>query len=124
MHFLTIMAISIEPSNQTVPAQAVLPTAFGTFNLHAFVDPKDGAEHALLTVGDLTSAEAPLVRIHSECLTGDAFGSLGAIVALSCNWPCGPSKKPASGRSCTCVKKAGDRPLCQGASLPPARPGL
>ena len=76
MHFLTIMAISIEPSNQTVPAQAVLPTAFGTFNLHAFVDPKDGAEHALLTVGDLTSAEAPLVRIHSECLTGDAFGSL------------------------------------------------
>lgn len=76
MHFLTIMAISIEPSNHTVPPQAVLPTAFGTFNLHAFVDPKDGAEHALLTVGDLTSAEAPLVRIHSECLTGDAFGSL------------------------------------------------
>ncbi len=76
MHFLTIMAISIEPSNHTVPAHAVLPTAFGTFNLHAFVDPKDGAEHALLTVGDLTSAEAPLVRIHSECLTGDAFGSL------------------------------------------------
>ena len=70
------MTISIEPTNQSVPATATLPTAFGTFNLHAFVDPKDGAEHALLTVGDLTSAEAPLVRIHSECLTGDAFGSL------------------------------------------------
>lgn len=70
------MAISIEPTNQSVPATATLPTAFGTFTLHAFVDPKDGAEHALLTVGDLTSAEAPLVRIHSECLTGDAFGSL------------------------------------------------
>jgi len=76
MHFLTIMAISIEPTHHTVPAQAVLPTAFGTFNLHAFVDPKDGSEHALLTVGDLPAAEAPLVRIHSECLTGDAFGSL------------------------------------------------
>ena len=76
MHFLTIMAISIEPTHHTVPAQAVLPTAFGTFNLHAFVDPKDGSEHALLTVGDLAAAEAPLVRIHSECLTGDALFSL------------------------------------------------
>ena len=40
------MAISIEPSNQTVPARRCF-YAFGTFNLHAFVDPKDGAEHAL-----------------------------------------------------------------------------
>ncbi len=76
MHFLTIMALSIEPTKTAVPAQAVLPTAFGTFNIYAFVDPKDGSEHALLTVGDMASAEAPLVRIHSECLTGDAFGSL------------------------------------------------
>ena len=76
MHFLSVMAISIEPTNTSVPAQANLPTAFGTFQLHAFVDPKTGDEHALLTVGDLTSADAPLVRIHSECLTGDAFGSL------------------------------------------------
>ena len=76
MHFLSIMAITIESTNIDVPAQAQLPTAFGTFTLHAFVDPKTGAEHALLTVGDLTSADAPLVRIHSECLTGDAFGSL------------------------------------------------
>ncbi len=70
------MALSIEPTKTAVPAQAVLPTAFGTFNIYAFVDPKDGSEHALLTVGDMASAEAPLVRIHSECLTGDAFGSL------------------------------------------------
>ncbi|DAC35562.1 MAG TPA: GTP cyclohydrolase II [Candidatus Poseidoniaceae archaeon] len=76
MHFLSIMAITIESTNIDVPAQAQLPTAFGTFTLHAFVDPKTGAEHALLTVGDLASADAPLVRIHSECLTGDAFGSL------------------------------------------------
>ena len=76
MHFLTIMALSIEPTKTAVPAQAVLPTAFGTFNIYAFVDPKDGSEHALLTGGDMASAEAPLVRIHSECLTGDAFGSL------------------------------------------------
>lgn len=76
MHILTIMAISIDATSKDIPAQATLPTAFGTFTLHAFVDPKTGAEHALLTVGDLTSADAPLVRIHSECLTGDAFGSL------------------------------------------------
>jgi len=76
MDILTPMAISIDATNKAIPAQATLPTAFGTFTLHAFVDPKTGAEHALLTVGDLTSADAPLVRIHSECLTGDAFGSL------------------------------------------------
>ena len=122
MHFLTTMAISIEPSNKPC-LQAVLPTAFGTFNPHAFVDPADGAGTPL-TVGDLTSAEAPLVRIHSECLTGDAFGSLKGDCGPSCNSPCGPSKKPASGLIVYLRQEGRDIGLCQGASLPPARPGL
>ncbi len=37
---------------------------------------KDGNEHCLVYAGDLQSAEAPLIRIHSECLTGDAFSSM------------------------------------------------
>ena len=61
---------------QSAPeADAVLPTAFGDFRIRAFRDPADGKEHALLYVGDLSKG-TPMIRIHSECLTGDAFGSL------------------------------------------------
>ncbi len=52
---------------------ASLPTRFGEFTVSAFRD-KEGREHLALHVGDLT--DAPLVRVHSECLTGDVLGSL------------------------------------------------
>jgi GTP cyclohydrolase II len=53
-----------------------LPTAWGTFQLHVFADAVTGREHLALTAGNLGPAdEAPLVRIHSECLTGDALFS-------------------------------------------------
>ena len=62
-------------SNIAPNADAVLPTAFGDFRIRAFRDPGDGKEHAILYVGDLSEG-SPLVRVHSECLTGDAFHSL------------------------------------------------
>ena len=62
-------------SNTAPNADAVLPTAFGDFRIRAFRDPGDGKEHAILYVGDLSEG-SPLVRVHSECLTGDAFHSL------------------------------------------------
>jgi 3,4-dihydroxy 2-butanone 4-phosphate synthase / GTP cyclohydrolase II len=53
-----------------------LPTLHGTFTAHAYADVETGAEHmALVALGTGTSS-APLVRVHSECLTGDAFRSL------------------------------------------------
>ena len=62
--------------NNTAPdADAILPTEFGDFRIRAFRDPGDGKEHAILYVGDLSEG-SPLVRVHSECLTGDAFHSL------------------------------------------------
>ena len=61
--------------NSVPEADALLPTEFGDFRIRAFRDPVDGKEHAVLYVGDLTSG-SPLVRVHSECLTGDAFHSL------------------------------------------------
>ena len=62
--------------NQAAPeADALLPTEFGDFRIRAFRDPADGKEHAVLYVGDLTSG-SPLVRVHSECLTGEVLGSL------------------------------------------------
>ncbi len=61
--------------DNSLDADAVLPTAFGDFRIRAFRDPGDGKEHAILYVGDLSEG-SPLVRVHSECLTGDAFHSL------------------------------------------------
>ena len=56
--------------------QSKLPTRWGEFNIHAFEDPFKGKEHVAITMGDCNSGEPLLLRIHSECLTGDAFGSL------------------------------------------------
>ena len=65
--------------NQTAEAElsligtSKLPTIHGTFAISVYRD-KQGNEHSLLSMGDMTK-DAPLVRVHSECLTGDAFGS-------------------------------------------------
>lgn len=54
---------------------AALPTAFGTFQIHAYEG--DGcAEHAALTMGDVGGTPPVLVRVHSSCRTGDSFASL------------------------------------------------
>ena len=57
-----------------VNADALMPTKFGEFRIRAFHDPDNNKEHALLYLED--PSKTPLVRVHSECLTGDAFGSL------------------------------------------------
>jgi 3,4-dihydroxy 2-butanone 4-phosphate synthase/GTP cyclohydrolase II len=48
----------------------------GTFTLYGFRTIPDEDEVLVLTLGDLTSVESPLVRVHSRCLTGDVFGSV------------------------------------------------
>ena len=58
-----------------IEADAYLPTEFGNFRVRVTLD-SNGKEHALLYTGDISNGDAPLVRIHSECLTGDAFGSM------------------------------------------------
>ncbi|MFT4263678.1 MAG: bifunctional 3,4-dihydroxy-2-butanone-4-phosphate synthase/GTP cyclohydrolase II [Nocardioides sp.] len=52
-----------------------LPTAYAVFDAYGYRSLPDGTEHLALTLGDVTGSGAPLVRVHSECLTGDAFGS-------------------------------------------------
>ncbi|MFZ5596232.1 MAG: bifunctional 3,4-dihydroxy-2-butanone-4-phosphate synthase/GTP cyclohydrolase II [Bacillota bacterium] len=54
---------------------AKLPTKYGDFTAVAYESLLDGKGHIALVRGDLQSVEAPLVRVHSECLTGDVFGS-------------------------------------------------
>jgi 3,4-dihydroxy 2-butanone 4-phosphate synthase/GTP cyclohydrolase II len=54
-----------------------MPTDTGDFRLRLYHSLMDGLEHVALVIGDPASAEEPpLVRVHSECLTGDVFGSL------------------------------------------------
>ena len=55
---------------------ADLPTRFGHFHIVAFWNNQDGKEHVALVRGDVTNVEDVPVRLHSECLTGDALGSL------------------------------------------------
>lgn len=56
-------------------AEAQLPTPYGTFRIIGFADKLTGAEHVALVMGEVTE-KATLLRVHSECLTGDVFGSL------------------------------------------------
>ncbi len=54
---------------------ARLPTRYGSFRIHAFVCPFTGEEHVALVKGRVAGERDVLVRLHSECLTGDVFGS-------------------------------------------------
>ncbi len=56
-------------------AEARLPTGFGEFTAVAFRSEVDTAEHLALVLGDVGPDDPVLVRVHSECLTGDVFGS-------------------------------------------------
>jgi 3,4-dihydroxy 2-butanone 4-phosphate synthase/GTP cyclohydrolase II len=56
-------------------AEARLPTRYGEFLAVAFKSTVDTNEHVALVKGDVTNGEPVLVRVHSECLTGDVFGS-------------------------------------------------
>jgi 3,4-dihydroxy 2-butanone 4-phosphate synthase/GTP cyclohydrolase II len=52
-----------------------LPTAYGDFNLHLYRSNLDGQHHLALVRGEVAEKKNVLVRVHSECLTGDVFGS-------------------------------------------------
>ena len=57
-------------------AEAVLPTPYGEFRVIAYENQVDGREHVALVKGELEGRKNVLVRMHSECLTGDVFHSL------------------------------------------------
>lgn len=56
-------------------ASALVPTDHGTFRFLAYKDRMTGTDHLAIVSGDLATLEEPLVRVHSECLTGEAFHS-------------------------------------------------
>ena len=63
-------------SSVTLVASSRLPTPWGVFSLVGFRENATGKDHAAMVMGDITTQEPVLARIHSECLTGDALFSL------------------------------------------------
>ncbi|HEY7175886.1 MAG TPA: bifunctional 3,4-dihydroxy-2-butanone-4-phosphate synthase/GTP cyclohydrolase II, partial [Micromonosporaceae bacterium] len=74
-------------------AEARLPTDFGVFTAYGYRATHDGTEQIALVVGDIGDGRDVLVRVHSECLTGDVFGS------VRCD--CGPQLHAAMERIAT-----------------------
>ncbi len=68
-------------------AVARFPSAYGEFNLYAYRNTLDGQEHVAFVKGELSDKKDVLIRVHSECLTGDVFAS------LRCD--CGPQLEAA-----------------------------
>ena len=58
-----------------VPSVAFLPTVRGDFKIQVFHEATTGFDHVALTLGDMKGPDPVLVRVHSECLTGDVFAS-------------------------------------------------
>jgi 3,4-dihydroxy 2-butanone 4-phosphate synthase/GTP cyclohydrolase II len=56
-------------------AEARLPTGYGAFRIHAYESLIDGQHHVALVMGDIRPEDRILVRVHSQCLTGDIFSS-------------------------------------------------
>ena len=72
------MIAEVDPVPRIVHvATTHIPTRHADFAAHAYLDERTGDEHVVLTLGDISDSAAgpPLVRLHSECLTGDALGS-------------------------------------------------
>lgn len=60
----------------SIPSEAKLPTVHGDFQIRVFHESTTGFDHVALTLGDMAGPDPVLIRVHSECLTGDALGSL------------------------------------------------
>ncbi|MBT3971697.1 MAG: GTP cyclohydrolase II [Euryarchaeota archaeon] len=59
-----------------IPSEARLPTIHGEFRIRIFHEANTGLDHVALTLGEMAGPDPVLVRIHSECLTGDVLGSV------------------------------------------------
>lgn len=86
LKFITIKALQdycrINDKHVVQEAKAKLPTEYGAFDIYGYVNDLTGEHHVALVKGDIGNGEEILCRVHSECLTGDVFGS--------CRCDCGP----------------------------------
>lgn len=81
-HNLTVITVAMlvsarleKESLVSKEACAKLPTKYGEFTIHGYQNKLNGEHHVALVMGDVADGEPLLCRVHSECLTGDVFGS-------------------------------------------------
>ena len=65
--------MKVEPSN--IPSVAFLPTEFADFQIEVFNELETGFDHVAISLGSMEGPDPVLLRVHSECLTGDVFAS-------------------------------------------------
>ncbi|MDO5410308.1 MAG: bifunctional 3,4-dihydroxy-2-butanone-4-phosphate synthase/GTP cyclohydrolase II [Lachnospiraceae bacterium] len=79
LKFITIKALQdyrrAHEMHVTCAASAKMPTRFGEFRVYGYQNTLNGEHHIALVKGDVSDGEHVLCRVHSECMTGDAFGS-------------------------------------------------
>ena len=80
-------------------ASAWMPTEFGEFVAHGYRSIIDGQQHVALAMGDVDGGEEVLVRVHSECLTGDVFHSM----RCDCGEQAAAGARPDRGRGPGCA---------------------
>lgn len=94
LKFITIKDLQdycrIHEKHVSQEAKAKLPTEYGEFDIYGYINDITGEHHVALVKGDIGDGENVLCRVHSECLTGDVFGS------QRCD--CGPQLKAAMKR--------------------------
>lgn len=77
--FITIRDLQEYRKKKEVHVERVstskMPTKYGNFTAHGYVNKLNGEHHVALVMGDIADGRGILCRVHSECLTGDAFGS-------------------------------------------------
>lgn len=80
LKFITIKQLQdycrIHEKHVVKEACAKMPTKYGDFQIHGYVNDITGEHHVALVKGDIGNGEDVLCRVHSECLTGDTFGSM------------------------------------------------
>ncbi|MEN8907210.1 MAG: bifunctional 3,4-dihydroxy-2-butanone-4-phosphate synthase/GTP cyclohydrolase II [Clostridiales bacterium] len=69
----------------SMEAKAKFPTKFGNFDIYGFVNKLNGEHHVAIVMGNINDGKPVLCRVHSECLTGDALGSLRCDCGDQCN---------------------------------------
>ena len=87
-------------------ADAKLPTRFGDFTVVAYKSMVDPDEHLALVMGEMTPDDPVLVRVHSQCTTGDIFGSLRCDCGEQMLIAWRKLRRKVAGSSCTCGKRA------------------
>ena len=88
-------------------ADATIPTPEGTFQAYAYESEADARVHVAMVLGDVGDGERILVRVHSECLTGDVFGSDATAARSSIARSGGSERKGAASSSTFAATKGG-----------------